>query len=139
MVSQLLTTTGTTPPNWQPHSRLQNPGIPTAVFGLVWQPHTYTRTRTLEADFIRALNTADQAVILKIYAAREADPGYSAVRIAEALPAEKAMYCETFDAASTLLIEKLVPGDVVIVFSAGDATEVSKAVLNGLEQRERED
>ena len=105
----------------------------------VWQPHTYTRTRTLEADFIRALTTADQAVILKIYAAREADPGYSAVRIAEALPAEKAMYCETFDAASTLLIEKLAPGDVVIVFSAGDATEVSKAVLNGLEQRERED
>ena len=105
----------------------------------VWQPHTYTRTRTLEADFIRALTTADQAVILKIYAAREADPGYSAVRIAEALPAEKAKYCDTFDAASTLLIEKLVPGDVVIVFSAGDATEVSKAVLNGLEQRERED
>lgn len=105
----------------------------------VWQPHTFTRTRTLEADFVRALSTADQAVILKIYAAREADPGYSATRIAEAMPKDKAMYCETFDAVSAFLLERLMPGDVMIVFSAGDATEVSLAVLNGLKQRERED
>ncbi|HCU56729.1 MAG TPA: UDP-N-acetylmuramate--L-alanine ligase [Anaerolineaceae bacterium] len=105
----------------------------------VWQPHTFTRTRTLESDFIRALSTADMAVVLKIYAAREADPGYSAARIAEAMPKEKAMYCESFDAASAFLLEKLLPGDVMIVFSAGDATEVSQAVLNGLRQRERED
>ena len=105
----------------------------------VWQPHTFTRTRTLESDFIRALSTADMAVVLKIYAAREADPGYSAARIAEAMPKEKAMYCESFEAASAFLLEKLLPGDVMIVFSAGDATEVSQAVLNGLRQRERED
>ena len=104
----------------------------------VWQPHTFTRTRTLESDFIRALSTADMAVILKIYAAREADPGYSADRIAAALPKDKVTYCETFDAASAFLLEKLLPGDVMIVFSAGDATEVSQAVLNGLKQRERE-
>ncbi|MBG0784977.1 MAG: UDP-N-acetylmuramate--L-alanine ligase [Anaerolineaceae bacterium] len=104
----------------------------------VWQPHTFTRTRTLEADFIRALSLADMAVILKIYAAREADPGYSASRIAEALPKDKAMYCESFDSATAFLLENLQPGDVMIVFSAGDATEVSQAVLNGLKQRERE-
>lgn len=105
----------------------------------VWQPHTYTRTQTLEADFIRALGHADRAVILKIYAAREADPGYSAARIAAALPEGKAAYLETFEAAAAFLLGALASGDVMIVFSAGDATNVSQAVLNGLKQKENED
>ena len=105
----------------------------------VWQPHTYTRTRTLEANFIQALCAADRAIILKIYAAREADPGYSAARIAEALPKDKAKYCDTFESAKTYLLEQLMPGDVMIVFSAGDATEVSQAVLQSLQQRKHED
>ncbi len=40
----------------------------------IWQPHTYSRTQSLEAQFIRALAIADRVGVLKIYAAREIDP-----------------------------------------------------------------
>ncbi len=106
--------------------------FPQSRIWAVWQPHTYTRTQSLAPDFIEALNLADRALVLKIYAAREADPGYSARAIAEALPAGKADYTDTFESAQALLLEELAPGDVLIVFSAGDATQVSRAVLKGL-------
>jgi len=101
----------------------------------IWQPHTFSRTQSLEKAFIRALAQADRAVVLKIYAAREAYPGYSAEQIAEALPDAKADYFADFDAATAFLLNELAPGDVAIVFSAGDATEVSQAVLDGLNNR----
>ncbi len=100
----------------------------------VWQPHTFSRTRSLEEGFVKALAKADRVVVLKIYAAREQDPGYSAEQIAKALPPEKATYLADFTTASAFLLKNLVPNDVVIVFSAGDATQVSQAVLNGLKQ-----
>jgi UDP-N-acetylmuramate--alanine ligase len=105
----------------------------------VWQPHTFSRTQSLESDFIEALNLADRAIVLKIYAAREADPGYSAQVIAEALPAGKAEYADTFESAQALLLEALEPGDVLIVFSAGDATQVSRAVLEGLKTEQHKE
>ncbi|MFW5713295.1 MAG: UDP-N-acetylmuramate--L-alanine ligase [Brevefilum sp.] len=95
----------------------------------VWQPHTFSRTRTLESAFIEALNIADRVAVLKIYAAREADPGYSAKKIADELPEEKAVYLDDFTSAKAYLTENLEPGDVAIVFSAGDATEISQDVL----------
>jgi len=104
----------------------------------IWQPHTFTRTRILEKEFIQALDLADRVVVLNIYAAREEDPGYSAAQIADALPAEKANYISSFDRATAFLLKEMSPLDVAIVFSAGDATQVSQAVLQGLLQKEKE-
>ena len=100
---------------------------------VVWQPHTFSRTQMLEKEYIEALNTADQVVVLKIYSAREADPGYSAVTIAKALPDQKAHYCHSFEEATQLLLSGLKPNDVMILFSAGDATKVSQNVLRALQ------
>lgn len=105
----------------------------------VWQPHTYSRTQILEDAFIHALSLAHQALILKIYAAREENPGYSAETIARALPGETGSYCESFQEAIDRLIECVAPGDVVIVFSAGDATQISQALLQNLSLRKPED
>lgn len=44
---------------------------PEAVCTIVFQPHLYSRTRDLAADFAKALDTADRVVLLPIYAARE--------------------------------------------------------------------
>jgi UDP-N-acetylmuramate--alanine ligase len=103
---------------------------------VVWQPHTYSRTQTLADRFVDALNLADKVIVLKIYAARETDPGYSAEQIATALPTEKAVYASNFDLAAKNLVKNLAPDDIVIIFSAGDATKLSQMVLNGLQQRE---
>ena len=98
----------------------------------IWEPHTYTRTKMLEEGFTQALKIADRVVILKIYAAREANPGYSSEKIAAALPDRNARYFADFDAASRFLLDELMSGDVAIFFSAGYATKVSRAVLDGL-------
>ncbi len=105
---------------------------PESKLWAIWQPHTYTRTQILESEFITALNLADQVLVLKIYAAREADPGYTAESIAAALPEDKAVYIPEFDAAIEFLTSHLEPGDVAIIFSAGDATKISQALLRGL-------
>jgi len=102
----------------------------------IWQPHTYSRTQMLQESFVPALNLADKVIVLGIYAAREENPGYSAETIANALPMDKAKYIQEFSKAVMFLLENLQTGDVAIVFSAGDATKISKAVLENLHQRE---
>jgi len=101
----------------------------------IWQPHTYSRTQTLEEGYIRALSAADKVVVLKIYAAREADTGYSAETIAHALPEDKAHYIPDFPTATRFLLENLQAGDVAIIFSAGDAVAISKQVFDSLRKR----
>lgn len=100
----------------------------------VWQPHTFSRTMALEEDYIRAFDMADKVLVLKIYSAREENPGYSAIKIAQALPEEKAQYCSDFDTAMEVLLANLRKDDVVIVFSAGDATYVSQTLHKALKQ-----
>jgi UDP-N-acetylmuramate--alanine ligase len=73
--------------------------------------------------------------VLKIYAAREKNPGYSAKKIAAALPKGKADFIKEFKSAAEFLLNNLSPGDIVITFSAGDATLVSQDILAGLEKK----
>jgi UDP-N-acetylmuramate--alanine ligase len=101
----------------------------------VWEPHTYSRTQAMEDEFTQALDLADKVIVLKIYAARENNPVYTAKRIADALTEKKASYIPNFDSAADFLLENLSPGDVVITFSAGKATQVSQDVLAGLQQQ----
>ncbi len=101
----------------------------------VWQPHTFSRTQALADRFVDALNLADKVLILEIFAAREADPGVSAEDLCPAFPANKAAYAPTFDLAAENLARNLAHGDVVIVFSAGDAIQLSQQLLKNLQQR----
>ena len=41
----------------------------------VFQPHTYTRTKSFMSGFAKALSLADIVILADIYAARETDPG----------------------------------------------------------------
>ncbi|HSB67073.1 MAG TPA: UDP-N-acetylmuramate--L-alanine ligase, partial [Anaerolineales bacterium] len=47
---------------------------PKSKLWVVWQPHTYSRTRLLFNDFITAFDQADHVVVTDIYAAREKEP-----------------------------------------------------------------
>ncbi len=42
---------------------------------VIFQPHTFSRTRHLMQDEAAALSLADEVILVDIYAAREADPG----------------------------------------------------------------
>jgi len=105
----------------------------------VWQPHTFSRTRTLLAEFARSFSAADQVIVTEVYAAREkaADfDNFSAAQVVAAMQHPAAQYISGLQDVSDYLLELLRPGDVLLVLSAGDADQVSAAVLAGLRERE---
>ncbi|HLF74472.1 MAG TPA: UDP-N-acetylmuramate--L-alanine ligase [Anaerolineales bacterium] len=101
----------------------------------VWQPHTYTRTRTLFLDFARAFKDADQVIVTEVYAAREPKEQFTSAEVVSAMPHMSARYIKTLPEVTQYLLEQLQPGDVVLVLSAGDADQVSTDLVKGLQER----
>jgi UDP-N-acetylmuramate--alanine ligase len=100
----------------------------------VWQPHTYSRVRSLFDDFANAFVDADVLVVTEIYAAREAPPedGLSAARLVESMPRQDVFFIPDLTQAAGFLLDGLRPGDVLLVLSAGDADQISAQVLSQL-------
>jgi UDP-N-acetylmuramate--alanine ligase len=97
---------------------------------VMFQPHTYSRTRTLLADFADAFADADHVVIVDIYRSREApDPGISAEDIVRRMDHPDARYVPALDEAAAVLCERLRPGDVLLTLGAGDGNQVGRRVL----------
>jgi UDP-N-acetylmuramate--alanine ligase len=110
--------------------------FPQARIWAVWQPHTYSRTKTLFLDFARAFKDADQVLVTEIYAAREPKENFTSAEVVSAMPNLSARYVKTLREATDYLMEQLQSGDVVLVLSAGDADQISTAVLKGLKERQ---
>jgi UDP-N-acetylmuramate--alanine ligase len=108
---------------------------PRARIWAVWQPHTYSRTLGWLDDFGAAFADADQVIVTGVYAARERLPqGFDLKDVAAAIQSPKARAVQDLDAVSQRLMDELQPGDVLIVFSAGDATRVSAEVFARLQE-----
>jgi len=107
--------------------------FPKARIWAVWQPHTYSRTKTLFLDFARAFQDADKVIVTEVYAAREPQQDFTSAEIVSAMPHLSACYIKTLPEVTDYLLENLQSGDVVLVLSAGDADEVSTNVLKGLQ------
>lgn len=108
---------------------------------VVWQPHTFSRTRSLFAEFSSAFSEADRLLVLDIFAAREAQPedGFSSQHYVEASQHPAVQYVSGFSEASRLLLKNLASGDVLLVLSAGDADRVSAEVAQALKERSKAD
>ena len=101
----------------------------------VWQPHTYSRTQTLFAEFSRAFKDADEVIVSEVYASREPLQEFTSAEIVSAMPHASARYIGTLKEISHYLIKQLQPGDVLLVLSAGDANQICTDVLSGLQER----
>ncbi len=103
----------------------------------VWQPHTYSRTRTLLDAFAQAFDQADCVLITDIYAARESAPqdGFSARQVVSAMRHPEVHYTPDLAQATGYLLARLQPGVVLLVLSAGDADQISTHVLAALQER----
>jgi UDP-N-acetylmuramate--alanine ligase len=114
---------------------------PKSRLWVVWQPHTYSRTRLLFQDFVGAFEQADHVLVTDVYAARELKPddGFSSQQIVAAMSYPDAHYIQDFSLATTFLVDRLVPGDVLIVLSAGDADQINTRVLAQLIERSETD
>lgn len=95
---------------------------------LAFQPHTYSRTSALFADFVRELSRADVLVLAEIYAARERNTiGISSADVAEKIPG--AVFCETLPEVTEYLRQNVREGDVVLTMGAGDIFRAGEALL----------
>jgi UDP-N-acetylmuramate--alanine ligase len=109
--------------------------FPEARLWAVWQPHTYSRTKTLFLDFARAFKDANEVIVTEVYAAREPQEAFTSAEIVSAMPHLSARYVKTLPEVTKHLLEQLRPGDVVLVLSAGDADQISTDVLKGLQEK----
>ncbi len=99
---------------------------------LVFQPHTYSRTKALFDEFAKALSAADEVVLADIYAARENDDlGISSKDLAEAIKSygTSARYFGSFDEIENFLLQSCSPGDLLITMGAGDIVKVADDLL----------
>ena len=99
---------------------------------LVFQPHTYSRTKALLDEFASALSSADVIVLADIYAAREKDDlGISSETLKEKITAAggECYYFPTFDEIENFLLENCTPNDLLITMGAGDVDIIGKKLL----------
>ena len=97
--------------------------ICTGRLRVVFQSHTYSRTKALFDDFVSSLSNCDEAIIADIYPARETDTlGMSAQLLSEKIPGGK--YVGGFDKIAEYIKKTAAPNDTVIVMGAGDVNRV---------------
>ncbi|HVM69891.1 MAG TPA: cyanophycin synthetase [Gaiellaceae bacterium] len=101
---------------------------------VLFQPHLYSRTRHLAAEFGRALSAADAVCVTEIYRARE-EPleGVSGKLVVDALrPGLRAGWAPSLHDAVTVLRAWVRPGDLVLTLGAGDVDRAGRALLEAL-------
>ncbi len=99
---------------------------------VVFQPHTYTRTKALFNEFADALKGFDHVIIVDIYAAREKDTGLvHAKDLADAIKdsGTDARYLSTFAAVENYLLKNCKKNDLLITMGAGDVYLIGEELL----------
>jgi len=92
---------------------------------VVFQPHTYTRTKELFGDFAEALAKADRVIMLPIYKAREEEVSEINSRKLAIAVIEKGVQAGSVDDVDRVIgiIKNDTPeGGVVVTMGAGDMT-----------------
>jgi UDP-N-acetylmuramate--alanine ligase len=95
---------------------------------LVFQPHTYSRTKALFGDFVAQLRRPDLVRLAEIYAAREQNIlGISSADLAAEVPG--ARYFESFGEIEAELREIAEPGDIILTVGAGDVYKLGESLV----------
>jgi UDP-N-acetylmuramate--alanine ligase len=103
---------------------------------VAFQPHRYTRTQYLAADFARALRGADHVVLTDVYGASEAVlPGVDATAIGAPLAAlgGDVAYVNDIEDVPAYLYEHAPPGALVLALGAGSITGAAAKLARMLE------
>lgn len=100
---------------------------------VVFQPHLYSRTKSLLADFATSFVSADNVLFLPIYAAREVDDGTVSSKIlSEEVNKHKnnsASFPDFDIAFETVSMMGLHDKDVIVTMGAGDAFMIGDRLL----------
>ncbi|MGI5984964.1 MAG: UDP-N-acetylmuramate--L-alanine ligase [Clostridiales bacterium] len=100
---------------------------------VVFQPHTYSRTKALLDDFAEQLCRPDLTYLAEIYAAREKNtPGISSADLAKKIP--NSMYFSSFEEIEKSLKFTAAPGDIILTVGAGDVYKLGEQLIESEKQ-----
>jgi len=110
---------------------------PAARIIAVFQPHRYSRTRTVGEQFARAFDAVDEVIITEIYAADETPiPGVDAGIIVRAVSARRPVrFMSEIGQVAAALERDLRPGDLVLTIGAGNVWELADDLVARLRRR----
>lgn len=101
------------------------------IYG-VFQPHTYTRTKTLFNEFATCFNKLDKLLLMDIYAAREKDTGLvSSEELGDAIR-KNGVDCinvHSHEEAAQYFKDNLKENDLLLTIGAGDVVKVADILL----------
>ncbi len=102
----------------------------------VFQPHLYSRTQALAAEFGAALAPADEVVVLDVYPARERAedfPGVDGAVVARAAATaaggKTVAWLPAAQDARRYLLARLATGDICLVMGAGDVDALARSLV----------
>ena len=99
---------------------------------VVFQPHTYSRTKNLLDDFADSLTYFDNIIITDIYAARETNTyNVSSEDIVQKIKdlGRKAIYIKEFDDIVSYLKEHVQKDDIILTLGAGTVTKIGSMLF----------
>ena len=100
---------------------------------VIFQPHTYSRTKSLLDDFANALMNFDNIIITDIYAARENNTyNISSKDLVNKIQSlgKKAIYISNFSDIVQYIKDHTVPSDIVLTLGAGTITEIGPMLVD---------
>ena len=106
-----------------PHSRIV----------CIFEPHTYTRTKSLWDEFLGAFTLADEIILSDIYAARELPDGVTtSERLAAAMADTglNAKYIKGFDNIVSYIKQTAKKGDIIFTMGAGTVTQLGPLICD---------
>ncbi len=90
---------------------------------LVFQPHTYSRTKALFHEFVEQLRRPTITYLAEIYAAREKNTiGISSADLSREIP--NSMFFDNFEALEKSLRFTAAPGDIILTVGAGNVYQI---------------
>ena len=102
---------------------------------VVFQPHTYSRTKNLLQDFAQSLSGFDNIIVTDIYAAREVDHHEVSSRDLVNLininrVGKQALYMSDFNEIAKYIRDRVMPNDIVLTIGAGTVTNIGPMIIN---------
>ena len=99
---------------------------------IIFQPHTYSRTKSLLDDFAKVLTNFDNIIVTDIYAARESNNyDISSIDLVNKIKSlgKDATYISSFDDIVKYVRERACPNDIILTVGAGTVTEIGRKIL----------
>ena len=104
---------------------------------VIFQPHTYSRTKNLLADFAKALTLFDNIIITDIYAAREKNTfNISSKDLVNEIQklGRKAYYMPDFNEIASFVKSHALNNDLVITLGAGTVTNIKDLLVEKIDE-----